>query len=76
MLDFVGGQRQLSVGYVEELHAALLRNQATYTVVDQFGEAFEKVLEKGRYKDAPNNPSPPGTYRIRDGPTLVDAYGA
>ena len=57
MLDFVGGQRQLSVGYVKELHAALLRNQATYTVVDQFGQAFEKVLEKGRYKDAPNNPS-------------------
>jgi Fic family protein len=42
---------------VRELHAALLRNQDTYTVVDQFGQAFEKRLEKGRYKDAPNNPS-------------------
>src|SRR5580700_4773635 len=29
MFDFVGGQRQLSVGYVKELHAALLRNQET-----------------------------------------------
>lgn len=57
MLDFVRGQRQLSVGYTKELHAALLRNQETYTVVDQFGQAFEKRLEKGRYKDAPNNPS-------------------
>lgn len=57
MFDFVGGQRQLSIGYVKELHAALLRNQTAYTVVDQFGRAFEKPLEKGRYKDAPNNPS-------------------
>jgi len=57
LFDFVGGQRQLSVGYVKELHAALLRNQETHTVVDQFGQAFEKRLEKGRYKDAPNNPS-------------------
>jgi fido (protein-threonine AMPylation protein) len=57
MFDLVGGQRQLSTGYVKELHAALLRNQETYTVVDQFAQAFEKRLEKGKYKDAPNNPS-------------------
>jgi Fic family protein len=57
MFDFVGGQRQLTTGYVKELHAALLRNQETHTVVDQFEQAFEKRLEKGRYKDAPNNPS-------------------
>jgi Fic family protein len=57
MFDLVGGQRQLSTGYVKELHAALLRNQETYTVFDQFGQAFEKRLEKGKYKDAPNNPS-------------------
>jgi hypothetical protein len=35
MFDFVGGQRRLSTSYVKELHAALLRNQDTYTVVDQ-----------------------------------------
>jgi fido (protein-threonine AMPylation protein) len=44
---------------VKELHAALLRNQDTYTVVDQFGQAFEKTLEKGRYKDIPNSPTQP-----------------
>lgn len=54
LFDFVGGQRHLSAGYVKELHATLLRNQETYTVVDQFGRVFEKRLEKGRYKDAPN----------------------
>jgi fido (protein-threonine AMPylation protein) len=59
MFDFVGGTRELSTGYIKELHAALLRNQATYTVVDQFGRAFEKPLEKGLYKDAPNSPTRP-----------------
>jgi hypothetical protein len=47
MFDFVGGTRELSTGYIKELHAALLRNQETYAVVDQFGRAFEKPLEKG-----------------------------
>ncbi len=59
MLDFVGGQRQLSTGYVKELHAALLRNQETHTVVDPFGQAFEKPLEKGQYKSVPNSPTRP-----------------
>lgn len=59
MLDFVGRQRQLSTGYVKELHAALLRNQETYTVVDQFGHAFEKTLEKGKYKTDSNSPTRP-----------------
>src|SRR5450755_418212 len=57
MFDFVGGQRQLSTSYIKELQAALLRSQTTYTVTDQFGQKFEKRLEKGLYKDAPNNPS-------------------
>lgn len=57
MFDFVGGQRQLSTGYVKELHAALLRNQDTYAVVDQLGRAFDKPLQKGLYKTEPNNPT-------------------
>ncbi len=59
MFDFVGGQRQFSAGYMKELHAALLRNQDTYTVVDQFGRAFEKPLGKGQYKTEPNSPTRP-----------------
>ncbi len=59
MFDFIGGQRQLSTGYIKELHAALLRNQETYTVVDPFGYVFEKPLEKGLYKTMPNNPTRP-----------------
>jgi Fic family protein len=59
MFDFVGGQRELSTGYVKELHAALLRNQDTHPVIDQFGHAFEKRLEKGQYKTDPNSPTRP-----------------
>jgi Fic family protein len=59
MFDFVGGQRDLTTGYVKQLHAALLRNQDTYTVVDQLGQAFEKPLEKGLYKNTPNSPTRP-----------------
>jgi|HubBroStandDraft_1064217.scaffolds.fasta_scaffold01072_3 fido (protein-threonine AMPylation protein) len=59
LFDFVGRQRQLSTGYVKELHAGLLRNIETYTVVDQFGQAFEKRLEKGCYKSDPNSPTRP-----------------
>ncbi|MGO4881530.1 MAG: Fic family protein [Bryobacteraceae bacterium] len=59
MFDFVGRQRELTAGYIKELHAALLRNQDTYTVVDQFGNSFEKPLEKGRYKDTSNSPTRP-----------------
>jgi Fic family protein len=57
MFDFIGCQRSFSTGYVKELHAALLRNQDTHAVVDQFGKVFEKPLEKGQYKSLPNNPA-------------------
>ena len=57
MYAFVSGQRTLTTGYIKELHAALLRHQDTVTVVDQFGQFFEKPLEKGSYKKSPNNPT-------------------
>ncbi|HYL34848.1 MAG TPA: Fic family protein [Bryobacteraceae bacterium] len=59
LFDFVGGTRQLSTSYIKELHAALLRNQETYAVVDQFGAAFERRLEKGQYKTESNSPLRP-----------------
>jgi Fic family protein len=57
MFDFVAGRRQLSTSYVKEMHAALLRNVDVHVVVDQFGKAFEKRLEKGLYKTVPNSPT-------------------
>ena len=62
MFDFVGGQRQLSTSNVKELHASLLRNQDTHTVVDQFDRAFDKQLEKGQYKSVPNSPTRSGEF--------------
>jgi fido (protein-threonine AMPylation protein) len=56
---FVKGERNLSVGYIRELHAALLANQETFTAVDQFGHAFEKEIHKGQYKALSNNPTRP-----------------
>src|ERR1017187_3796524 len=56
MFDFVGGRRELSTSYINRLHAALLRNQNTHEVVDQFGRLFDAPLEKGKYKTLPNNP--------------------
>jgi fido (protein-threonine AMPylation protein) len=59
MFGFVSGHRQLTTGYIKQLHDALLRNQDSYTVVDQFGQVCEKPLDKGRYKDLPNSPTRP-----------------
>jgi len=47
LFAFVLGERVLSVGYVKELHAALLSTQDTVVVFDQFGNPFESTLEKG-----------------------------
>ena len=59
LFDFINGNRSLSKGYIHELHAALLRHEATATVVDQFGAVFETELLKGQYKKQPNNPTRP-----------------
>ena len=59
LFDFVNGRRELTVGYVKELHAALLRHVSSVVVFDQFGKTFETELEKGQYKRLPNNPRRP-----------------
>ena len=59
MFAFVKEERTLTAGYTKELHAALLRHQETFTVVDQFGTVLAKPLGKGCYKTSPNNPTKP-----------------
>ena len=56
LFDFVKGDRDLTTGFIKELHQALLRHEDTVLVVDQFGKLFEKELQKGAYKTTPNNP--------------------
>ena len=52
----VKDDRALTVGFIRQLHAALVRNQDVYVVVDSAGKTFEKELEKGVFKVLPNNP--------------------
>ena len=59
LFDFVTGQRELSVGYVKELHAEMLRNQKTVVGVDQFGNKTRVPMNHGVFKMRPNNPFTP-----------------
>lgn len=55
--DCVSGQRELTVGFIREIHHAFLLHQDTITAPDRFGEMREIPLLKGEYKKWPNNPS-------------------
>ena len=59
LLDFVGSRRELSVGYINEVHAALLRNQETAPGEDMFGNKTEVPLLRGKFKTMPNDPVMP-----------------
>lgn len=74
LFQFVRGDRPLSKGYIHELHAALLKHQETTLVMDQFGNLFEAMLIKGRYKAQPNNPKrPDGNVHQYCPPNQVDS---
>jgi Fic family protein len=62
VFDFVKKERPLSVSYIKELHAALLRSQATTEGVDAQGYSIEIPLIKGTWKTQNNFP-------VRDGIT-------
>ena len=55
--DCVSGQRELTVGFIREIHHAFTLHQDTITAPDMFGEMREIPLLKGEYKKWPNNPS-------------------
>lgn len=59
LFAFVASGRDLTTGYIKELHAALLRYQDTTEAWDPFGNRIEVTLEKGSYKRLPNNPTRP-----------------
>jgi hypothetical protein len=56
LFDFVKGERELTIGYIKELHAALLRHQDATIAMTTAGERIEVPLERGTYKRLPNNP--------------------
>lgn len=56
VFDFVSSKRALSVSYIKELHAALLRSQDTTEGVDAHGRIVEIPLIKGDWKTQANHP--------------------
>lgn len=65
IFDFVKNDRQLSVGYIKELHSLITRHQDSTEAIDQFGNRVSITLLKGQFKSSPNNP-------MRDG--IVYSY--
>ena len=59
LYDFADGERELSAGYVKELHAEMLRHQETVVGVDQFGNRTQIPMNHGVFKMRPNNPHTP-----------------
>ena len=57
--DHIGGQRELTKGFIHQLHEILTRHQEPTTAVDQFGKRIDIPLLKGCYKDQANNPMRP-----------------
>ncbi len=56
LMDFVAQNRQLTTGYIKELHAALMRSQKYVSAVDGMGRPVEIELRKGDWKRQSNNP--------------------
>ena len=56
LFDFIRIGRKLSVGYVKELHSAMMQNQKTAAGVDKFGNKMEIPLLRGQLKKLPNDP--------------------
>ena len=62
IFEFVKHERPLSVSYIKELHAALLRSQPTTEGIGSRGRPVDMPLVKGAWKTLPDSP-------IRDGVT-------
>ena len=64
VFDFVSSKRALSVSYIKELHAALLRSQDVTEGIDAEGRSVKIPLIKGDWKTQAN-------YPVRDGVTYA-----
>ena len=59
VFSFVKQHRNLSTGYVKELHSLFTRHQPFTQGRDQFGNAVQIPLDPGAYKRQSNNPTRP-----------------
>ena len=73
IFDFVKNDRQLSIGYIKELHSLITQHQNSTDAVDQFGNHIKVALLKGQFKQHPNNPMRDGVIYNYCPPEQVDA---
>ncbi len=59
VFDFVARRRELSTGYIKEMHAELTRHLPFVMGRDQLGRRTETELIRGDWKKRPNNPTRP-----------------
>lgn len=59
VMDLIGGSRELSVGWIKELHALMTRHQHEVDAVTPEGRWVKVPLAHGTYKTRPNNPIRP-----------------
>ena len=56
IFDFVKNDRELSVGYIKELHHLITQHQDSTEAIDQFGNRVTIPMLKGEFKKNYNNP--------------------
>jgi len=59
VFSFVKQDRQLSTGFIKELHALFTKHQKTTEGRDQLGNILHIKIESGKYKSVSNNPTRP-----------------
>lgn len=57
VFDVVKENRELTIGFIKELHALVTRNQEFAEGIDQFGKETKIKLKKGDFKIFENNPT-------------------
>lgn len=57
LFSFVKQVRQLTPGYIKELHSLITSHQDTCEAIDQFKKTVNVPLLRGEYKKQPNNPT-------------------
>ncbi|MGH3713157.1 MAG: Fic family protein [Micromonosporaceae bacterium] len=55
IVEAVRSERPLTAFFIKELHGAITRNQPTYRARDQFGNAVDRPLLHGTWKEFPND---------------------
>lgn len=55
VVEFVREARELTGGFIKELHASVTRTQSTYTATDALGRTVEAPLSRGDWKKLPNH---------------------